>query len=186
MAHPIKLHLGCGKRHIPGFIHVDRVPFPHVDHVQDIRRLDLFADASAGLVYACQVIDYFDREEIPAVLTEWRRVLMPGGILRLSIIDFEVLTRLYRAGLVLDWFLGSLYGKIPVEDGTFVYKRTTYDEPSLTRLLTDCGFVGIERWDWRTTEHAQVDDFSQAYFPHMEKERGILWNLNMQARRPET
>ena len=25
-----------------------------------------------------------------------------------------------------------------------------------------------------------IDDFSQAYFPHMEKDRGILWNLNLQ------
>ena len=55
---------------------------------------------------------------------------------------------------------------------------------SLHRVLTAAGFATIEHWDWRATEHAHVDDFSQAYFPHMEKERGILFNLNMQCRKP--
>jgi len=51
-------------------------------------------------------------------------------------------------------------------------------------VLSALGFVDITLWDWRATDHSHVDDFSQAYFPHMEKERGILWNLNMQAQKP--
>jgi predicted SAM-dependent methyltransferase len=180
---PIKLHLGCGKRHIPGFVHVDQVNLPHIDHVQDIRELGRFPDGSVSLIYACQVIEYFDREEVIVVLGEWRRVLAPDGVLRLSVPNFDILARLYQAGLKLDWLLGTLYGKIPDGSGSFIYHRTTYDEESLRELLDKLGFVGIEKWDWRRTEHAQIDDFSQAYFPHMEKERGILWNLNLQARK---
>ena len=180
---PVKLHVGCGRRHIPGFVHVDQVAFPHVDHVRDIRDLSIFPDGSAELLYACQVIEYFDREEVGAVLREWRRVLRPGGTLRLSVPDFAVITRLYTAGLPLEWFLGTLYGRIPDGSGGYIYHRTTYDADSLTNVLATAGFSDIERWDWRATEHAGVDDFSQAYFPHMEKDRGMLWNLNMQARR---
>jgi hypothetical protein len=33
---------------------------------------------------------------------------------------------------------------------------------------------------WRETEHAHVDDFSQAYIPHMDKENGILISLNIE------
>ncbi|MGH7660257.1 MAG: class I SAM-dependent methyltransferase [Vulcanimicrobiaceae bacterium] len=184
MAQHVKLHLGCGKRYIPGFVHVDSVPAPHVDHVGDIRTLPQFSDGSAALIYACQVIEYFDREEVVAVLKEWRRVLAPGGILRLSVPNFEVISRLYVAGLELQWFLGTLYGKIGDGHGGYQYHRTTYDEPSLRKLLAHTGFVDAELWRWQDVEHCDVDDFSQAYFPHMEKERGILWNLNMQARRP--
>lgn len=180
----LRLHLGCGKRYIPGFTHIDRADFPHIDHKQDIRRLANFADGAAELIYACQVIDYFDREELPDVLAEWRRVLMPGGILRLSAPNFATLARLYQAGLSLDWMLGTMYGKWPDATGGWIYKKTTFDEASLTKVLDEAGFVGIEHWDWRQTDHAAYDDFSQAYFPHMEKERGILWNLNMQARKP--
>lgn len=180
----MRLHLGCGKRYIPGFVHLDSVPAPHLDHVQDLRKLPQFTDGSAELIYACQVIEYFDREEIVDVLAEWRRVLIPGGILRLSVPNFEVISRLYSAGLELEWFLGTLYGKISDGSGGYQYHRTTYDEQSLRKLLLNSGFVKPELWRWQDVEHRDVDDFSQAYFPHMEKERGILWNLNMQARRP--
>jgi SAM-dependent methyltransferase len=183
MTELLKLHVGCGKRFIPGFVHVDQVVFPHVDHVQDIRRLAKFADNSANLIYACQVIEYFDREEVIGVLTDWRRVLAPGGTLRLSVPNFAVISKLYQAGLKLDWFLGTLYGRIPDGNGGFVYHRTTYDEQSLGELLGKLGFSEVRLWDWRQTEHADVDDFSQAYFPHMEKERGLLFNLNIQGKK---
>jgi len=176
-----KLHVGCGKRFIPGFVHVDQVDFSHVDHVQDIRRLPNFADNTASLIYACQVIEYFDREEVLGILADWRRVLAPGGILRLSVPNFAMICKLYQSGLALDKFLGTLYGRIPDGKGGFVYHRTTYDEFSLRELLGSLAFSDIHLWDWRQTEHADVDDFSQAYFPHMDKEHGILFNLNMQA-----
>ena len=183
MAELLKLHIGCGKRFIPGFVNIDQVAFPHVDHVQDIHRLPNFADASASVIYACQVIEYFDRETVVEVLTEWRRVLAPGGILRLSVPNFAVISKLYQAGFKLELFLGTLYGRIPDGKGAFNYHRTTYDEPSLRALLQKLGFCDISLWDWRETEHAHIDDFSQAYFPHMDKERGMLFNLNMQGRK---
>lgn len=183
MAELLKLHVGCGKRFIPGFVHIDQVAFAHVDHVQDIRRLENFPDNSAALLYACQVIEYFDREEVIGVLTDWRRVLAPGGILRLSVPNFAAIFRLYQSGIELDKFLGTLYGRIPDGKNGFVYHRTTYDERSLSALLGKLGFDEIHLWDWRQTEHADVDDFSQAYFPHMDKEHGMLFNLNMQGKK---
>lgn len=175
------LHLGCGKRFIPGFIHVDQVKFDHVDYVQNIKKLSNFESNSVRLIYACQVISYFDREEIPEVLSEWRRVLCVGGILRLSVQNFEVISKLYSIGIPLELFLGTIYGKIGNGKDGYVYHKTIYDNKSLTSLLQRSGFKNIELWDWRKTEHSKYDDFSQAYFPHMEKEKGLLFNLNMQA-----
>jgi len=180
----MKLHLGCGKRYIPGFIHVDTVKFPHVDYVQDIRALPQFEDKSVELIYACQTLTYFDREEIAEVLREWLRVLAQGGTLRLSLINFETIVRLYNTGMPLESFLGWLYGKWSDGESGFIYKKTTFDFTSATKVLREAGFSDIELWDWRKTEHSSVDDYSQAYFPHMDKEHGILVNLNIQARRP--
>jgi predicted SAM-dependent methyltransferase len=103
---------------------VDQVHFPHVDHVQDIRSLSNFPAGSASLIYACQVIEYFDREEVLEVLRDWKRVLAPGGILRLSVPNFAVMARLYQAGLPLEWFLGTLYGKIPDGKASITVRRT--------------------------------------------------------------
>jgi predicted SAM-dependent methyltransferase len=180
----MKLHIGCGKRYIPGWTHIDQVALPHVDFVQDIRNLANFSDDSATIIYACQVIEYFDRDQVLPVLTEWRRVLSPGGILRLSVPNFAVITELYRKGLPLEHFLGTLYGKISDGKDNYIYHRTTYDESSLRNVLERAGFVDPELWRWQDVEHRDVDDFSQAYYPHMDKERGILFNLNMQAHKP--
>ena len=126
MTELLKLHVGCGKPFIPGFVHIDQVAFPHVDHVQDIGRLANFADNSASVIYACQVIEYFDREEVVGVLADWRRVLAPDGILRLSVPNFAVICKLYQSGIVLDKFLGTLYGRFPtVRTDLFITERRT-------------------------------------------------------------
>jgi predicted SAM-dependent methyltransferase len=183
MAELLKFHVGCGKRFIPGFVHIDQADFPHIDYRQDIRGLRNFPDGCASLIYACQCITYFDRVEVMEVLAEWHRVLAPGGVLRLSVPNFAVLAKLYMAGFKLDWFLGTLYGRWPDDKGGFIYERTTYDEASMREVLEKLGFKDIRLWDWRETEHAHIDDFSQAYFPHMDKERGLLFNLNMQGKK---
>ena len=43
------------------------------------------------------------------------------------------------------------------------------------------GFKEVYRYDWRETEHSNIDDFSQAYIPHMDKENGELMSLNIEA-----
>ncbi len=62
----------------------------------------------------------------------------------------------------------------------FDYHKMIFDEALLTDLLCDAGFGEIRWWDWRKTEHTDVDDFSQAYLPHMDKENGRLMSLNLE------
>jgi len=45
----------------------------------------------------------------------------------------------------------------------------------------DVGFKEVVRYDWRKTEHFYVDDYSQAYLPHMDKTNGKLMSLNVEA-----
>jgi len=79
----MKLHLGCGRRFIPGFVHIDVVDHPHVDHVSSIDNLSFLQDGSVELIYNCHVLEHFKRREIARVLAEWHRVLAPGGRLRI-------------------------------------------------------------------------------------------------------
>lgn len=182
----MKLHLGCWTRYIPGFIHVDLCDMPHIDYRSNIDHLPFFANGSVHLIYCSHALEYFDREEAVQVLGEWRRVLMPGGLLRLAVPDFEALIYVYRQTDSIERVLGPLYGRMEInmrEGPTRLFHKTCYNELSLTNLLHENGFGSVERWDWRQTEHADVDDHSQAYFPHMDKERGHLISLNLQARR---
>jgi predicted SAM-dependent methyltransferase len=178
----MKLHLGCDKRFIPGFVHIDLADHPHIDHRHDVRTLPMIADGAAELVYACHILEYFDRVEVRDVLAEWKRVLRPGGTIRLAVPDFEALIAVYGDTKDLNKVIGPLYGRWPVPGTTTtIYHRTVYDLASLARVLEEAGFTDPRRWDWRTTEHAAVDDYSQAYVPHMDKAHGRLISLNVEA-----
>jgi ubiquinone/menaquinone biosynthesis C-methylase UbiE len=180
----MKLHLGCWHRQIPGFVHVDLCDMPHIDHKSTIDDLSFVADQQAQLIYCSHAFEYFDREEAPRVLAEWHRALAPGGVVRLAVPDFEALIDVYRETGEIQRVLGPLYGRMKITTpagNAVLYHRTAYDFRSLETLLLDCGFRDVRRWNWRSTEHSQIDDHSQAYFPHMQKETGRLVSLNVEA-----
>ncbi len=181
----MKLHLGCGKRYLSGYVHIDLADYPHIDYRHDVRTLPMVSDDSVDLIYASHVLEYFDRLEALEVLREWRRVLIPGGTLRLAVPDFERLIEVYLRDGELDRILGPLYGRWEIPGtGTIAYHKTVYDYRSVCALLEQAGFRGARRWDWRevfTGEHEGYDDYSQAYISHMDKEHGILISLNVEA-----
>ena len=177
----LKLHLGCGKVDFGrDWVHVDQVAHPHVDHVCDIAKLP-FPDESASIIYACHVLEYFDWQEAETiVLPEWKRVLQPGGVLRLAVPDFGEICSLYDENFDLKDIIGLLYGR-QFYNGKWQYHKCVYGDVKLEELLRQCGFGSVRKWYWRDTEHADVDDCSQAYFPHMDKENGQLMSLNIEA-----
>lgn len=179
-----KLHLGCGKRYLAGYTHVDLADFPHIDVRTRVDKLP-FDNESAEIVYASHVLEYFDRVEVVDVLKEWSRVLKPGGIIRLAVPDFEGLLQVYNRYHDLNKIIGPLYGRWPVPGTDMtVYHKTVYDYESLRTVLMQAGFKDVRYWDWRHVfqeEYTGYDDHSQAYVPHMDKERGILVSLNLEA-----
>ena len=62
-----------------------------------------------------------------------------------------------------------------------IYQKTIYNFTALKELLESNGFCDLRRYDWRKTIHKDYDDHSQAYYPHMDKENGILISLNVEA-----
>lgn len=189
----MKLHLGCGKRDFgEKWVHIDAGDFPHVTS-HSITKLP-FDDSSCSLIYASHVIEYFDRKEIIPVLKEWHRVIRPEGVIRLAVPDFRMMAELYTNSLTcvgirscdIELFLGPLYGKMtPVGCQNSIYHKTVYDFTSLREILLSIGFCNIRKYDWKETEHAHIDDHSQAYLPHMDKQSGALISLNVEGTKSE-
>lgn len=174
----MKLHLGCGKRHIPGYIHIDAVDYPHIDHVATIDNLSFIADNSVEVIYTCHVLEHFKRRDVVRVLREWHRVLKPGGILRTSVPDFSALVEIYQRTGDLSLVIGPLFGR---QDYLYNIHYNVFDFASLRHDLEAAGYTRVAHYDWRETEHAAIDDYSQAYYPHMDKEHGLLISLNVTA-----
>ena len=178
----MKLHLGCGKRYLEGYIHVDIAKFEHIDYQLPIDDLSTFNSNTVEEIYASHVLEYFDRNDVVNVLNEWKRVLKPSGILRLAVPNFPKLVEVYQSSKDLSSILGPLYGKWDIGNQEFIYHKTVYDENSLNKVLEEVGFKNIKSWEWQEffKEQKDFDDHSQAYFPHMQKDSGIHVSLNLQ------
>jgi predicted SAM-dependent methyltransferase len=99
---PRRLHIG-GAVARAGWEVFDVRPGEHVDHVGDARDLSRFADATFAELYASHVLEHFDyKDQLGAVLAEWHRVLEPGGVLRLSVPDIDILAHLLLQRHALD------------------------------------------------------------------------------------
>lgn len=175
----MKLHLGCGRRFIPGFVHMDLSPDGHIDILGDVGSIPL-PDESADLIYASHVLEHFGRYEYREVLAEWFRVLSPNGVLRLSVPDFAACAALYYESGFADRLSGLTGLLVGGQRNSNDYHKMVFDETSLKKDLLAAGFTTVRRWDWKTTEHSMVDDYSQAHIPHMDKESGRLMSLNLE------
>jgi predicted SAM-dependent methyltransferase len=174
----LKLHIGCGEKYIPGFIHIDVKKFPHVDYVISADKLDMFNDNSVDLIYSCHLLEHFGRHQIEDVLKEWYRVLKLGGILRLAVPDFDAVVDIYQKNRNLEEVYGLLMGGQTHE---FNFHHSVFNFDYLSKLLKKVGFKKVYRYNWKETIHKDYDDFSQAYIPHMDKEHGTLMSLNLEA-----
>lgn len=180
----MRLHLGCGKRDFgPDWVHCDLADFPHVRHRGPVDALGWCPDNAAELIYASHVLEYFDRAQASAVLAEWRRVLAPGGILRLAVPNARLwcgLGSMFEGGAKV---IGPLWGRWPAGD-TVLYHRTGWWEPDLIAALLDADYTNVRRWNWHAVDHGKHDDHSQSYWPHMHKAHGMLMSLNLEAEKP--
>jgi ubiquinone/menaquinone biosynthesis C-methylase UbiE len=96
MESSIKLNLGCGERHLEGYINIDAFVWKGPDGQKgkepdvrmDIRKLE-FPDNTADEILAVHVIEHFRYSEVLDILKEWYRVLKPGGKLVLELPDLS-------------------------------------------------------------------------------------------------
>ena len=173
----MKLHLGCGKRFIDGFVHIDAVDYPHIDHVATIDNLSFIQDNTVDLIYSCHVIEHFKRRDLPRVLKEWHRVMKKGGTFRVSVPDFKKLCEIYLKYDDINLVIGPIFGR---QDYLYNIHYNVFDFKYLKKELENAGFGNVRLYDWQKTEHANVDDYSQAYIPHMDKANGTLISLNIE------
>lgn len=91
-AAPLRLHLGCGEQHFPGYVNIDYPPSGHnvmnvrADFFADTTKLD-FPAASVDEVRLHHVFEHFSRVTAMAMLIRWHNWLKLGGSLRIETPD---------------------------------------------------------------------------------------------------
>jgi predicted SAM-dependent methyltransferase len=174
----MKLHLGCGNKHIDGYVNIDIRYLPGVDEVNNVGRLRNYKSNSISVIYASHVLEHFSRWDYMEVLKRWFELLEPNGILRLGVPDFESIVNYYNKTKDLRSISGMLYGGQDYDENNHYW---VWDFNTISKELKSIGFSDVKRYDWKETEHNYIDDYTQSYLPHMDKENGSLLSLNIEA-----
>jgi predicted SAM-dependent methyltransferase len=171
MKDKLKLHLGCGKVHIPGFVNIDQYDNDSVNVVDDVKKLSKFQSNSVDLIYAAHVLEHFTRWEYKDVLRRWKELLKPIGILRIAVPDFEVISKYYIKTKDINTIKGTLYGH---QDYAGNYHHWCWDFDSLKFDLEEIGFKNVKRYNFKKTEHANIKDWSWDHLPRHDENGDIL------------
>ena len=146
----LQLHLG-GWEVKEGWTIVNVEEREGVDVRSSVTDLSMFPDGSAVEIYASHVYEHLGyQDELPKAFAEARRVLMPGGRLRISVPDMEVLCQLFlhpnaqRSANEQFKIMRMMMGG-QVEP--FDFHKVAFSQNILTALLMQHGFKDFRRID---------------------------------------
>ncbi len=133
-ASPVRLHLGCGSKPIPGMINCD-LHHEAADCKLDATDLHEFADSSVDLIEHHHLIEHLSLARAQKAIQEWGRVLRPGGFLVMTCPDLSRVVRKWlwssrasRWGKVIQMIYGS-------QEHEGMFHRSGYDRRQLSELL---------------------------------------------------
>lgn len=157
-----RLNWGCGSCIEPGWINSDIKDQPGVDVVADI--LDGLPIESESLDYIASVhaLPMISLPDMDRALGELRRVLKPGGTLRLVLPDLEKGFAAYQRGdrdyfLVPDEDARDIGTKFVTQILWYGYSTTFFVPGFVTEILERAGFVDVEHLAFRETASAHPE-----------------------------
>jgi predicted SAM-dependent methyltransferase len=154
-----RVEIGAGNTVVEGWLGTDLRP-----RHRDVLEMDAtepfpFPDHSLDFVHAEHLIEHISYKQGQATLAECRRVLKPGGVVRLATPDLALLVAIYRGDAgpegehYLEWAYRGFLKKAPHVHPAFLLNHNLrawghtflYDAEVLRMALEDAGFVDIEQ-----------------------------------------
>lgn len=154
----VRLNLGAGHKHLPGFVNVDLTnnwSSVEPDVIADVTGPLPFPDEYADEVHAYHLLEHLPRWKAPDCLTEWVRVLKQGGMLVLELPCFDKICGILAHCLIdhspLDprMTLWGLYGDPGYKNEAMMHKWC-YSYNELEEMLVDVGLQQVRRETPRT------------------------------------
>jgi hypothetical protein len=152
-----RLNWGCGASGEPGWINSDQKDGPGINLSCDIRQGLPLETGSIDYVASIHALPEVPYAELVPVLEELRRVLKPGGILRLALPDLEKGIQAYLRGdkdyfLIPDDDMKSLGGKLVLQLIWYGYSRTLFTYDFIHEILMKAGFQQVTRCGYRESK----------------------------------
>jgi hypothetical protein len=165
-ANNLRLNLGCGRHVLDGWFNIDIAFNPrakrHPEMLSDVRAIAL-PDGCAVEVMAIHLWEHLYRWECDDVITEWHRLLAPGGTLVLEMPDlFKFCANILegKKGTKEPDQLGmwGLYGDPTLRD-PYMCHRWGWTFATLAPFLQQHGFVDVveETPQWHKVGRAERD-----------------------------
>lgn len=150
-----RLNWGCGNDIRPDWLNADLKDLPGIDLVGDIRDGLALEDDSIDYVVSIHALPMISYPDLVPVLQELRRVLKPGGVLRLALPDVDKGIDAYRRGdashfLVPDEDVLSIGGKFVVHMLWYGWSVTLFTADFAEELLVKAGYHDV-----RLCEHGR-------------------------------
>ncbi|MBA3328576.1 MAG: methyltransferase domain-containing protein [Solirubrobacterales bacterium] len=166
-----KLHIGAGPVRLDGWLNTDLIAG---DAYLDLSRSLPFADDTFAFAFGEHVIEHLPERTAVGLMVELRRVLRPGGVLRLTTPDLRKIIALYedRNAVIsrADYarYLDEQTGR-PHERAAQIlndYLRLwghqwVYDEEDLGARLHEAGFTRVQRLEAGHSERRSLQDLER-------------------------
>lgn len=160
-----KLNCGSGVCPLPGWINVDVDPDSGADVVADLGQAIPWPDASVDFIHSEDFLSCLGTiEQVRSFLAEARRVLKPGGAMRLLIPSLERLLDAWRdrpEWLIEHWNRSVGLPLVPETAGHLVNLALKlnpgffFDRPTLDGLLHEAGF-SVRTVDYNQSPHPEL------------------------------
>jgi predicted SAM-dependent methyltransferase len=164
--------------------------------VHDLRKGLPFGDNSVDFIYFGQVIEHLNPlYEVPPFLAECRRVLQPGGLVRISTPDLDILLASYQSGDMMEFAIEQpqpyrdakskalrlaylMFGSLGPASTNEHYEghHLTYNKDAMREVLENAGFVDVQFFTPGMSQSAVFSEEAQ--------DTGITHSLFAEATKP--
>lgn len=151
-----RLNWGCGEYPEAGWINSDRKESPGVLACDILEGGLPLEDASVDYAVSIHALPEIPYPELVPVLRELKRVLKPGGFLRLALPSLEKAVDAYKRG-ARDYFLipdedaRTLGGKLVTQVVWYGYSRSVFVPDFVEELAEDAGYSAVRHVGFRET-----------------------------------
>jgi predicted SAM-dependent methyltransferase len=161
---PLKVNVGCGNEPFPGWINLDLDPATRADIQWDVTDGLPFPDESCAFVYSEHFLEHIPVQQGVWFLTECRRSLQPGGIVRIGMPCVHDVVRQYYENIWANQPWLKKYGyswiKTRAEYINIGFRdwghQWLYDSEELDRRLREAGFSRIESVSWGESKYPEL------------------------------